>query len=160
MIVGVTGTRNGATREQLFRLHCILSEVKVKNGFHHGDCIGVDAQAHDIATNLGYQTIIHPPKSNVFRAFKRGEIILPEKGYLARNIDIVDNSNYIISLPKGTDEELRGSGTWHVIRLARKLGKKLTIIWPDGALRVCLKQIIQNLIVADFMKLVDTNMSN
>jgi len=38
-------------------------------------------------------------------------------------------------MPKGKVEEWRGSGTWATIRYARKVGKPVTIIYPDGEIQ-------------------------
>ena len=55
-IVGFTGTRQGMTDDQKCALRKLLSEI-ARNGsfpllFHHGDCVGSDEEAHEIAVGL------------------------------------------------------------------------------------------------------------
>lgn len=99
---------------------------------HHGDCIGADAQAHSIAREYNRPVTIHPPDDDSKRAFCEGASSIREpKPYLARNKDIVTETEWLIATPKGYSEELR-SGTWATIREARRQKKPITIIWPDG----------------------------
>lgn len=100
--------------------------------FHHGDCIGADAQAQTIVeTFVGYDRIwIHPPIISTKRAWCRGEHILPVRPYLKRNHDIVDYCDILIACPRTSNEEMR-SGTWATIRYARSKENVLVkIIWP------------------------------
>lgn len=98
--------------------------------FHHGDCIGSDAQAHEIAQAFGCKIVIHPPINPSKRAFCKGEItILEPRQYLDRNHDIVDACETLIATPKTSEEELR-SGTWATIRYARKTGKNVIVLHP------------------------------
>ncbi len=54
---------------------------------HHGDAVGADAEAHEIAIGLGCAIVIHPPAVETQRAFKTAaEIRAPN---LVRNKDIV-----------------------------------------------------------------------
>jgi hypothetical protein len=99
---------------------------------HHGDCIGGDAAADEIARQYGIRRVIHPPENPSKRARCAGEVILPEKAYLDRNHDIVDVSDVLVACPKGMMEEQR-SGTWATVRYARKLGRKVMILFPDGS---------------------------
>jgi hypothetical protein len=41
----------------------------------------------------------------------------------------------MVATPRGFKEELR-SGTWATIRYTIKMKKLLTIIWPDGTIKV------------------------
>lgn len=50
---------------------------------------------------------------------------------LARNRDIVDETEILIACPGHMHEELR-SGTWSTIRYAVKIQRPHIIIWPDG----------------------------
>lgn len=127
MKVGITATQEGLTVMQHKRLHMLLHHLKVIE-LRHGDCIGGDSQAHDIAENMKLRIVIHPPINSNKRAFREG-IILPEKEYLSRNKDIVNAVDYMIALPKEREEVLR-SGTWSTIRYAKKINKPLYIIYP------------------------------
>ena len=51
--------------------------------------------------------------------------------YLSRNKDIVRETDMLIATPAEAEEQRR-SGTWSTIRFARKLGKPVFVIWPDG----------------------------
>jgi len=44
----------------------------------------------------------------------------------------VDETEWLWAIPGEFKEVLR-SGTWSTIRYARKKGKKVLIIWPDGS---------------------------
>lgn len=133
--VGITATHYGATSMQLEELRKILSKFKI---MHHGDCIGGDEDAHNIAAELGMHIVIHPPINPAFRANCQGNEIRDKRDYIARNHDIVDETEELIAMPATNTEELR-SGTWATIRYARRIGRKVTIIWPNGK-RSCLNE--------------------
>lgn len=97
--------------------------------FHHGDCLGADAQAHGVARELGFWIVVHPPEEPRGRAFCDGDVILPEKPFLVRNRDIVDASHLVLAAPKTAEEVLR-SGTWATIRYARNEEKVLRVLQP------------------------------
>ena len=130
--VGFTGTRNDLTDKQITDLHDGLKTFKQFNNlqeFHHGDCIGADFIAGELAKDLGYKVVIHPPEDSKNRAFADGDIILPTRPYLDRNKDIVNASHVVIACPDCPVEKLR-SGTWSTIRYAKKMGMKCIIINP------------------------------
>lgn len=132
MIIGISATRRGMTRAQLKWLWSVLSGQEGE--LHHGDCLGGDAQAHDMATLLGWTIIIHPPAETEFRARKQAAVILPPKPYLDRNHDIVDAADVLIAAPQTHGEEVR-SGTWATIRYAAISLTPFRIVSPDGAVR-------------------------
>jgi len=134
MKVGFTGTKIGMTVKQRKCLEMILDRIDPEE-FHHGDCVGADAQAHIIALeHLGIPVHMHPPIKKVFCANSEGAAkIYEDKDYLVRNRDIVDATDILLACPKRKDEELR-SGTWMTIRYARQQGKDIRIIYPDGNL--------------------------
>lgn len=124
--IGFTGTQQGMSE---FQKSIVENFFKAFDGtfeFHHGDCIGADAEAHDIAKYWADGIVIHPPIDESRRAFKKGNVILPQKPFLKRNQDIVDACDILIACPKTHMEELR-SGTWATIRYARKNFKKIFI---------------------------------
>ena len=135
--VGVTGSRDGMSQYQYDTIKRILAtrEATTPPSLHHGDCIGVDEQVHNIAVELGYQIYIYPPDNDKQRAFcSTGNIIetLPPESYLSRNKHIVLTVEHLIVVPDSAVERWR-SGTWSTYRYARKIGRQYTIITPDGS---------------------------
>jgi hypothetical protein len=102
---------------------------------HHGDCVGADAQAHELASLLGHRVTIHPPNNNRVRAWKTSPDIRAPKAYLTRNKDIVRETDILIAAPAEPEEQIR-SGTWSTVRYARRLGKPVFVILPDGTVHV------------------------
>lgn len=138
MKIGFTGTRNGMTLSQRERLIWILNDQGQEFGeevdeFHHGDCKGSDHQAFRIADELAWVTVAHPCNIRSWRAFTNSTKILDPLPPLVRNKIIVDSVGLMIATPEGRAEVLR-SGTWSTIRRARKLPRRLWIIYPDGEL--------------------------
>ena len=131
MKVGMTGTQNGASEHQKVQMYKFFEQYADDlSGFHHGDCIGADCDADVIAKNAGIPIVLHPPSNASKRAFCEGGTVRPERDYLKRNKDIVDETDMLLAIPEGA-EKLR-SGTWSTVRYARKQGKLVLIIWPDG----------------------------
>lgn len=131
--LGFTGTQIGMTPEQKESVILFL-ESRAPETVHHGDCIGADAQFHHLAVAClpAVRVVIHPPKISAKRAFcPGGHEMRPKKDYLVRNVDIVEESDELLAIPKDFEEELR-SGTWYTVRQARKRGKGIYIIYPDG----------------------------
>lgn len=125
--VGFTGTRRGMTTRQREELNAILPEGC---WFHHGDCVGADAQAHEVARQKGCAIVIHPCTLTSQRAFCVGaDRILTPKRPLVRNRDIVEAVDWLIAAPATLHEVLR-SGTWATIRYARKIEKQVRILKP------------------------------
>lgn len=127
MIIGFTGTRKGMTERQKAHLWEYLD--RYCDEFHHGDCIGADAEAHDIAWDLGIRVVIHPCDLETQRAYKIGSVTLPVKPPLERNKDIVEACELLLAAPSTTEEELR-SGTWATIRYAKRCGIRGFILKP------------------------------
>ena len=139
MKIGFTGTQKGMTKAQEHTLSAILwtaSENKDITEFHHGDCVGADAQAHNLIDGMGLhdRIVIHPPTNSSRVAFKPSLKILEPKPYLERNHDIVDACDVLLACPSSMVEQRR-SGTWATIRYAKKVGKSYMIIYPDGTSR-------------------------
>lgn len=130
MIVSFTGTRQGMTDEQIESLYKALSSHAVDE-FHHGDCVGADADAHDVAVDLGIPVAIRPSNLREQRAFCTNCTILAKPmPPLVRNHNLVDDCDLLIATPSGS--EVRRSGTWATIRYAKKR-VATSIIWPDGS---------------------------
>jgi predicted Rossmann fold nucleotide-binding protein DprA/Smf involved in DNA uptake len=127
----VTGTRKPLTAQQSACLVQWIHDLQGKDvTLHHGDCVGADQYAHALALAHGLYIEIHPPKQVQHRAFCKGDVVHETKEYLVRDQDIVDAVTLLVALPEGP-ERLR-SGTWATVRMARKAGKPVNIIWPNG----------------------------
>ncbi len=137
-IVGFTGTRQGLTDPQrhelklLYQISDGINQTAIEE-FHHGDCEGADAQAHDIFDDGSIRVIIHPCTIRGKRAFKKptsGYVIL-EFPPLERNQHIVDACDVLICCPK-ENTMINRSGTWSTYRCAFKASKEIWLILPDG----------------------------
>jgi len=129
--VGFTGSRAGMSEEQEAAVRGLLARTFVPGDtFHHGDCVGADAEAAGIAVNLGYFVVAHPPIDSKLRAYAPGHNTLQPKPYLDRNHDIVDAANWLIATPHGAED--KRSGTWATIRYARAHGVSVMLIRSDG----------------------------
>jgi hypothetical protein len=131
--VGFTGPCEGMNQFQEFALEAALKAFREVGAaeFHHGDCVGCDAKAHEIAQKLNYLIIIHPPLDEKHRAFCTGaKVVLPAKSFLLRNKDIVFACNVLIATPTSEQEALR-SGTWATVRYARTANREVLVIPPD-----------------------------
>lgn len=127
MKIGFTGTRQGMSQNQKEQFVLKLFDLDLTE-FHHGDCIGADADAHDIVREFfpDVKIIIHPPERTGSQAFKQGDLYHPTKPYIMRDRDIVRDSDYLIGAP--LDVEVIRSGTWTTIRYARKIGRPHTVL--------------------------------
>lgn len=136
VVVGFTGTQAGCAKPLQFdRLREELWWQR-KSGaewLHMGDCVGSDNTAALLWEWMDGKVHVHPPTVRTKRAFFVAEKFETPMPYLARNREIVAICTILIATPGGFEEELR-SGTWATIRHARKLGRELLIIWPDGSI--------------------------
>lgn len=134
MRIGFTGTRDGCTPVQYQALAGVMETALVLKGayaLHHGDCVGADADSHEIARRLGLHIVVHPPLSDDLRAFKRGNELREVKAYLPRNRDIVNESDVLYACPNANKRQ-GGSGTWYTIHYAVKIGRPVVIVHHDG----------------------------
>src|SRR6516162_2726397 len=108
MRMGFTGSREGMTNRQKETFRQVLAKYGPTE-FHHGDCLGADAEAHAIVKSScpTAKIIIHPPSSDSLRALCQGDSHLPPKPYLARNQDTVYEYEVLVAAPKTTKEQLR-----------------------------------------------------
>lgn len=127
--IGVTGHREQMTVAEHAKLvewflvadaEC-WAEHDARPILHHGDCLGVDAAAHEIAAGLEWDIIVHPPTDSRYRAYCTAgrTTILDPKPYLQRNTDIADSVDRLFACPSSKVAVLR-SGTWSTIRRAER----------------------------------------
>lgn len=128
--IGFTGNRYGLRPDQKTQIEDLLDKYDHIT-VSHGDCVGSDTDFHKLC--MRYKRVhpektvkihIYPPDNPVLRAFNKGDVVMPEKQYLDRNMDIIKNCSVLIGCPVDKNKEELRSGTWSTIRQARKL--KLT----------------------------------
>ena len=92
MRIGVSGSRALTVVEQRKArriLSGLLSVYGIGDELHHGNAVGVDKIAAELAKKYGMKVVPHVPKE------KRWEGM---SGYKARNMDIVNSSDKIFAL--------------------------------------------------------------
>lgn len=136
MKIGFTGTRNGCTPDQFETLVNLLHAARIDSHFHHGDCIGADAEAARAAWEDGYYVVCHPPLDDSCQAHTtHNHEWRTNKTHFARNREIVNATEMLIACPQYMEpitKETKG-GTAYTVNYARKQGKPVTIIRPDGS---------------------------
>jgi hypothetical protein len=141
MRVGFTGTRRGMTPEQWMAVHSLLQQWKVTSAIH-GACHGADREFDQLVRHLHPLVFMHlrpsnPSQAEWARRQQYGPLdphrvsVYPEAPPLVRNRAIVSVSDRMIATP-GTATEVMRSGTWATIRWARRVGRCLWLVWPDG----------------------------
>lgn len=143
--IGFTGTRQGMNELQYESVNEVLKGLNKAFGegdnhkflwAHHGDCLGADAEFHDLAVDHGFFVHVHPPENDRLRAYAKGSRIDEPKPYKDRNHDIVRASDLLIATPSGleNDGDQKFSGTWATVRIARKLDVPYIIYYRDGSI--------------------------
>ena len=130
-VLGFTGTQKGMSDKQKREFLGLLVQL-TPTVLHHGDCVGADADAHDLVKQAapGCRIVVHPPVDDSRRAFCEGATrTLPALPYLTRNQQIVRNCTLLVATPRSRAEELR-SGTWATVRYARQKRVPVHIIYP------------------------------
>ena len=129
MKIGFTGSREGMSQHQKEQFVLKMCELSPKE-FHHGDCKGADAEAHDIVREFfpDVKIFVWPPTVKIMRAFKEGDVINEPMDYVHRDEKIVDSSEYLIGAPRITDVEQKRSGSWYTIRYARRSNKPYVVL--------------------------------
>ncbi len=122
MILAVSGSRIGMTPWQRRAMVRLIQHVAV-TAIVHGDCIGVDAEADEIARGLGIDRFAFP-STHKSRAYCDGVVYLDTPAPpMKRNRRIVEHGAYLVACPRD------GSvGTWQAVRHARYIGRPMMIL--------------------------------
>jgi hypothetical protein len=132
MIIGITGTREGMTEHQFEMIKQYL-ELHYQPGaeFHHGDCVGVDAEAALLAREIGYKIVGHPgPDKDGLRAFVECDESREPQSHFKRNRTIVDACDVLLVVPLQMERQERG-GTWYTYDYAVKTDTPFFVIYPQ-----------------------------
>jgi hypothetical protein len=144
--ISVTGREDGWTDEQAAAFAVVVYTMleEAPTDVHHGDCFGVDRQAHAFFLNNFPEAWIHvhPPIIDVKRAWCSGPHvhIYEPRDYDVRNVHIAQRGKALIAVPETGYEKLR-SGTWQTARLftllnrLRGVSRPIYVIRPDGMIQ-------------------------
>lgn len=134
MILGVSGTRSRPSDMQIAFLEKAISYSEVIE-VHHGDCVGLDNWAHNLAIKHHKLIVVHPPDVEKWRAYctNKNATILPVKWYTNRNLDIILASDICLAFPFSR-EWASSRGTYNFVDVATKHKKSLIIVHADGGL--------------------------
>jgi predicted Rossmann fold nucleotide-binding protein DprA/Smf involved in DNA uptake len=144
MIVGFTGTRDGCTQAQKAQLCRVLRRLSGDSIREpgaalmlllHGACVGADEAAAVIACGLAYHVRAMPCTFRNMQSrvsLEHSDEVFDEQAPMVRNRAIVAECSVLVACPRGMHERQR-SGTWATVRYARKAGKPIVIVWPDGS---------------------------
>lgn len=137
MKLGFTGTREGMSEWQHDEFLELLVDVLIpKYGpiteFHHGDCIGADADAHRIIQARCPECCIvaHPCTFEELRAYTKATQIRSPLDSKTRNQNIVLSSSVLLACPL---TDVPGpSGTWQTINMALRANREVYILYSGG----------------------------
>jgi len=137
MKIGVTGTRNGLSKDQKEFANTALFNIPLGNPlekyeFHHGNCIGVDVEVAAIARQYSYHIVCHPPMIKDLIGDFISDEYRPPLTYFQRNRNIVNETELLLAFPKEMERQAKG-GTWYTVDYANKRNKAVIIIFPDGS---------------------------
>jgi hypothetical protein len=137
LVLGVSGSRLGGTVEQNHQAFELLSNWQPTE-VHHGCCAGVDETVHHwLRQNMPHVRLVgHLPLVPTLRVELDCDVLRDARGYLDRNRDVVDESSALLALPPGPEREYLRSGTWAAVRYARRRGKPVHVLLPDGTKEV------------------------
>jgi hypothetical protein len=132
MKIGITGTREGMNEHQFELVRQYLTGRYCEGAeFHHGDCVGVDAEAALLAREIGYKIINHPgPDHDGLRAYVEYDKCREPASHFKRNRTIVDACDYLLVVPLQNERQPRG-GTWYTHDYAVKKNKSFMVFWRD-----------------------------
>lgn len=135
--VGFTGTRRGMTVTQRAYVRQTLvawDDRYFLDEAHHGACVGADLEFHALMEQMGVRVIVHPSMVKRQTVLKTAFRTLTPLPPLVRNKCIVTDTDVLLAAPATVHEIVR-SGTWATVREARRRGRPIVIVAPDGEIR-------------------------
>lgn len=130
--ISFTGSRTGMTDQQKLAVDEKL--VGKPSQVNHGDCIGADAEFHQIMykkweDNLRIDTF--PGHIERYRAFCQPARVHRSRNTLERNRLIVMLAEVLVTTPKSEQEKI-SSGTWYTMEYAQERNVPIVVVWPNG----------------------------
>ena len=118
--LGFTGSRNGLSIAQKKFLTEYIKNHDIDEAAH-GDCVGADAEFHDLLKKHKptCKISVFPSIYGKWRAYRDGDYTHEPLAAKDRDFLIVEFANIFIGCPP-TDFEILHSGSWVTIRMAQK----------------------------------------
>ncbi len=135
--LGFTGAKAGMNPDQYDALDDYVWRHRDQiTQAHHGDCVGADAEFHELTVHIGLAHLIHihPPSNPRLRAYcsiPDARLLHKPRPYLVRNRDIAYACDVLIAAPQENVEVVR-SGVWATVRYARRNNKNIVLFLPNG----------------------------
>jgi predicted Rossmann fold nucleotide-binding protein DprA/Smf involved in DNA uptake len=129
MILGFTGTRTESDISVERKTQILRFLIDNKNDIKyivHGGAEGLDTFIHEVCDKLDIPKFVRPAyvKCRLPGIYQQA---VPKEP-LERNKDIVNECDMLLAVPRNPDKEELRSGTWHTIRYAKSLNKKIHFI--------------------------------
>jgi hypothetical protein len=133
-----SGSREGMSWQQWMTMRWLLTMLEPEL-VRHGDCVGSDAQVHDMVARAFPQCElhVHPGFStgHPLRAHRQGHVEHPPARPCARNHQMVNHTDITIATPF-EDEPVLRSGTWATIRYSMSINRPTILIKRNGSITV------------------------
>jgi hypothetical protein len=135
MILGFTGTRKGLSKAQRSALPYALCAIRADQVIH-GGAMGADTEFGTWTGSV--EVVIYPASAERYEYWRCVQspwlTINPPIKPLVRNVIIANRCDHLLACPAEMVEQQR-SGTWATVRYARKAGKPITLLLPDGSIQ-------------------------
>jgi hypothetical protein len=136
LVVGLTGTRGGMTLEQAATAAAWFAERHGQiRELHHGDCVGVDAEIHDMIREVDPRVWIvgHPPTDGKMRAGCECDQTRSPRASAECIRYVAGESAVVLALPARSREQT-SDPVWRAVAYTRNIRKRVDLILPDGTL--------------------------
>jgi predicted Rossmann-fold nucleotide-binding protein len=133
-VIGISGTRS-LNDDRAAAVTAVIETLPKDATVVTGGCVGVDAHVARVAYGLGLHvvTILPADRKAVDPDWRRFcheyEEMLPGSTYRDRNRRIVQRSDQLLAFPLYPEKDARStrSGTWQTVRIARNMGREITL---------------------------------
>jgi hypothetical protein len=134
--VGFAGSRRGLTEAQKRALRDLLAELRPRE-LHHGGEAGANEELLAIVGELTRGGAVEVPRvfcrpaAGGASTAAAGDVILQPRPRHERDLALVAACGLLVACPPDAPER-RGSRVWVLVRRARRAGRPVRVVWPDG----------------------------
>lgn len=133
MRYGFVGSVAGMTSAQLARVRAIFCDSNTRcDELHHTDSLGADAEAHDIADELGAMIIAHPSTDSTRRSLCMADVEMRPTSIVDARKRVIESCDVLV-VASGNEQAVANAGPWMAANLAKRMGRDVIVIMPDGS---------------------------